>query len=352
MDASVNQGSVTKTHGVRKRVLEGAFFLVVMGLSFYTIFHGQDMGQVRSALEKLSPVSLCLAVLTALFFVSAEGIMIWYLLRSMNGKSGLLKCISYSFIGFFYSGITPSATGGQPMQLYYMCKDKNSLSESSVVLMTVALIYKFVLVVMGIVMFVFWHGPLKIYLREYFPLFLLGLALNTTLVLILLAVMLAPGWIRGVIVKTERLLVKMRVLKPSTRRRDKIENFVEGYQDAVYFLAAHKGKIFGVCLFTFLQRCSVFVLTWIIYRGFSLEGADMMTVASLQASVYIAVDMLPVPGAQGITELMYRSIFGVIFTGRYLMPSLYVTRGISFYFLLIVAVVVIFGNYLYRRQTR
>lgn len=128
-----------------------------MGLSFYTIFHGQDMGQVRSALEKLSPVSLCLAVLTALFFVSAEGIMIWYLLRSMNGKSGLLKCISYSFIGFFYSGITPSATGGQPMQLYYMCKDKNSLSESSVVLMTVALIYKFVLVVMGMVMFVFWH---------------------------------------------------------------------------------------------------------------------------------------------------------------------------------------------------
>ena len=39
------------------------------------------------------------------------------------------------------------------MQLYYMCKDKNSLSESSVVLMTVALIYKFVLVVMGMVMF-------------------------------------------------------------------------------------------------------------------------------------------------------------------------------------------------------
>lgn len=352
MDVSADHGSSTKTHDMRKRVLEGAFFLVVMGLSFYTIFHGQDMGQVRSALGKLSPVSLCLAILTALFFVSAEGIMIWYLLRSMNGKSGLFKCISYSFIGFFYSGITPSATGGQPMQLYYMCKDKNSLSESSVVLMTVALAYKFVLVLMGIAILLFWHGPLKVYLREYFPLFLLGLALNITLVLLLLAVMFAPGWIRGVIVKTERLFVKMRVLKPSMRRQDKIGNFVEGYQDAVHFLATHKGKIFGVCLFTFLQRCSVFVLTWIIYRGFSLEGADLITVASLQASVYIAVDMLPVPGAQGITELMYRSIFSAIFTGSYLMPSLYVTRGISFYFLLIVGIMVIFGNYLYRRQTR
>ncbi|MDE6389691.1 MAG: flippase-like domain-containing protein [Lachnospiraceae bacterium] len=338
-------------HEGRKRVLEGAFFLAVMGLSFYTIFHGQDMGQVRSALGRLSPAALCLAVVTALFFVSAEGIMIWYLLRSMNGKSGLLKCISYSFIGFFYSGITPSATGGQPMQLYYMCKDKNGLSESSVVLMTVALIYKFVLVLIGIAMLVFWHEPLKLYLREYFLLFLLGLALNLTLVLILLAVMFAPGWIKGVIVKAEKLLVRMHILKGSALRQERIEKFVGGYQESVHFLATHKGKVVNVCLFTLLQRCSVFVLTWIIYSGFSLEGSDVMTVTLLQASVYIAVDMLPVPGAQGITELMYRSVFGVIFAGGYLMPSLYVTRGISFYFLLIVGIVVIFGNYLYRRCT-
>lgn len=348
MEAETNQG-----HGIlggRKRVLEGAFFLLVMGLSFYTVFHGQNMEQVGRALRSLSLTSLCFALLVALFFVSAEGIMIWYLLRSMNGKSGVLKCISYSFIGFFYSGITPSATGGQPMQLYYMCKDKNSLSESSVVLMTVALIYKFVLVVIGIVMLVCWHRSLKSYLREYYPLFLLGLALNLTLVLILLAVMLAPQGIKGIIYGIEKLLVRIGIFKPSDQRKEKIEGFVGGYQGAVHFLIGHKGKVAAVCLFTLLQRCSVFVLTWIIYRGFALEGSDILTVMFLQASVYIAIDMLPVPGAQGITELMYRNIFGGIFTGGYLMPSLYVTRGISFYFLLIVGIVVIFWNYLYRRQ--
>lgn len=55
--------------------------------------------------------------------------------------AGLLRCISYSFIGFFFSGINPSATGGQPMQLYYMKKDGNKISSASVVLMTVAVIY-------------------------------------------------------------------------------------------------------------------------------------------------------------------------------------------------------------------
>lgn len=323
--------------------MQGIFFLLVMVLSFYTVFRGQDMEQIGDALCSLSLKAVCMALLTTLFFVSAEGMMICYLLRSMNGQSGVLRCISYSFIGFFYSGITPSATGGQPMQLYYMCKDKNGLSESSVVLMTVALIYKFVLVLIGIVMLICWHQPLKFYLREFFPLYLLGLALNTTLVLILLAVMLAPRGIRVVMIKSEKLLVKIGVFKASEQRIEKIERFVGGYQDAVHFLLTHKRKVFNVCLFTLLQRCSVFILTWIVYRGFALEGADAVTVALLQASVYIAVDMLPVPGAQGITELMYRNIFAGIFTGGYLMPSLYVTRGISFYFPLLAGMAVAAG---------
>lgn len=317
-----------------------------MCLSFYTVFRGQDVEQVINALRGLSLPALWTALLTALFFVSAEGVMICYLLRSMNGKSSLLRCISYSFIGFFYSGITPSATGGQPMQLYYMCKDKNSMSESSVVLMTVALIYKFVLVLIGIAMLVFWHRPLKLYLREFYPLYLLGLALNLALVLILLAVMLAPNGIKNIVIHAERLFVKIKILKASDMRIEKIESFVNGYQSAVRFLLENKRKVFNVCLFTLLQRCSVFILTWIVYCGFGLEGADAITVALLQASVYIAVDMLPVPGAQGITELMYRHIYSPIFTGGYLMPSLYVTRGISFYFLLLVGAAVIVGRML------
>lgn len=336
----------------RKRVLECAFFLVVMILSFYTIFHGQNMGQIRHALGRLSPLALCAAMATALFFVSAEGIMIFYLLRSLNGRSSLGRCICYSFIGFFYSGITPSATGGQPMQLYYMSKDRNSLSESSVVLMTVALIYKLVLVLIGIGTLVLWHGPLRGHLKEYFPLFLLGLALNTILVAILLAVMLAPESMKRIISGMERLLVRFGILKKSVTRQGKIEQFVGGYQGAVRFLLEHKGKVLAVCLFTFVQRASVFVLTWIIYRGFSLEGTDALTVMLLQASVYIAVDMLPVPGAQGITEVMYRSVFSGIFTGEYLMPSLYVTRGINFYFVLLVSLGIVLANHFYVRRVK
>ena len=216
--------------------------------------------------------------------------------------------------------------------------------------MTVALIYKLVLVLIGIGTLVFCYRPLRGYLEEYFPLFLLGLALNTILVLMLLAVMLAPETMKRLLSGIEKLLVRVRILKRSGTRQVKIQQFIDGYQGAVRFLLQHKGKVLMVCVFTFVQRASVFVLTWIIYLGFSLEGKDALTVMLLQASVYIAVDMLPVPGAQGITEVMYRSVFAGIFTGEYLMPSLYVTRGINFYFVLVVSLAVVAANQLYMRR--
>ena len=130
---------------VKKRILEVTIFLLVMFLTFYTLFSGKNLGEIANAVSKMSVGYLVPAAALAIFFVCAEGYMIWYLLQAMKANrrkegSSLIRCIQYSFIGFFYSGITPSATGGQPVQLYYMSKDGNRGSDSTVVLMTVAII--------------------------------------------------------------------------------------------------------------------------------------------------------------------------------------------------------------------
>lgn len=326
-------------------------FLLIMFLTFYTVLHGQDWSQIRAALAQLSFPCIMLMAAAALFFVCAEGGMIWYLLRAVNPKgSGLFRCISYSFIGFFYSGITPSSTGGQPVQLYYMKKDGNSLADSSVVLMTVGLLFKFVLVIVGGILFVFWREPLRQYLQGYFNLYLCGLLLHVILAAALFALMAVPDGMRSLILRAEHLLTRFRVLKASDERREKINGFIDGYRNAVHFLAAQKGRVCVAAAVTLLQRCSMFLLTGLVYFGFSQQGTSLAAILFLQASVSVAVDMLPLPGAQGITELMYCHTFYQVFSKGYLMPSLYVTRGTSFYFLLVVSLVVVAGNHVYRRK--
>lgn len=321
----------------RKNVISALFFCLLAALTAAVIFQGNDMDTVAAAMKTLKPFYLFAAALTALFFTAAEGIMIWYLLTSLEGKTKLLPCIKYSFVGFFYSGITPSATGGQPMQLYYMQKEGHKVSDSSVILMTVAVVYKFVLVMIGIGILVFYRGPLMRYLGKYIYLYYLGLFLNTALVVILLFVMASPKCFKTLVLMGEAMLKKLHLLKKSGKRTEKLVEMADQYHEAVLFLAGHKKKLLLIVIFTFVQRCSVFFLTWLIYRGMGLSGESMISIMILQASVYIAVDMLPLPGSQGITEIMYKASFGQVFPGAYLPASMCLTRGMNFYFLLIVS---------------
>ena len=325
---------------VRKLIFNAGIFMAVMILTFWCVFGNQDFEKTMGAVRDMDEEYMAAALFLAVLFVAAEGFMIWYLLRGIGERTVLFRCISYSFIGFFFSGLTPSATGGQPMQLYYMKKDGYSLSGSSVVLMTVAVVYKLVLVLIGAGIVLFWRVPLKEYLGKYYGLYFLGLFLNTALVAVLLAVMFSPGIIRAFLRKAEDILVSFRILKKSEARQDKAEQFLSGYQETVSFLREHKGMVAVILISTFLQRFTVFALTYVVYRGLGLSGAAMMDIVFVQASVYIAVDMLPVPGAQGITEAMYQSVFDSIFTGKYLTASMCSTRGISFYAVMVIGLII------------
>ena len=205
---------------------------------------------------------------------------------------------------------------------------------------SVAVVYKLVLVLIGIGIVLFWNAPLKGYLQKYYGLYFLGLFLNTALVLILLLVMFSPSVIRGIFYRAERIIVGLRLWKESGARREKMEQFLAGYQGTVCFLKENKKMIWVILGGTFLQRFTVFVLTYVVYRGLGLSGTALPDIVFVQASVYIAVDMLPVPGAQGITEAMYICVFGGIFTGHYLAASMCITRGISFYAVMVIGAAV------------
>lgn len=324
----------------RKNIISAIIFILLAALTFSAIFKGNDMTAVFAAMSTLHPVYLWAAIATAFFFVSAEGFMICYLLRSLNYKTSAAACVKYSFVGFFFSGITPSATGGQPMQLYYMQKEGHKVSDSTVVLMTVAVIYKFVLVVMGLGILVFFYQPLADHLKGYLYLYYLGLFLNTALVVVLLFIMISPRCFKGIVVGGENLLKKFHILKKSKRRTEKLIEMADQYHEAVLFFLRNKSKIVAVIIFTVIQRCSVFFLTWLIYQGLELDGSSAFTVMSIQAFVYIAVDMLPLPGAQGITEMMYKTAYSQVFPGACLTASMCITRGLNFYMVLIVSALV------------
>ncbi|MEE0931204.1 MAG: lysylphosphatidylglycerol synthase transmembrane domain-containing protein [Acutalibacteraceae bacterium] len=329
-----------KLKKINKNLLGVVILVLLIGVTLRVIFKDNDIEDIWTAILSLDPLWLSFAIAAAIFFVCAEGFMIWHLLRSLKVNASLPNCIGYSFVGFFFSGITPSATGGQPMQLYYMTKEKIKISDSTVALTIVATLYKFVLVLIGVFIAVFFNGILNKYLQSYIYLFYFGLALNLIVVIALVFLMVNPNAFKKILHKCEHGLVRIHILRPSLERMRKLTNISREYNSAVTHFIKNVKPIIVTTLVTILQRCSVFFVTYFIYRGMGLNEKDVVLVTVLQASVYIAVDLLPLPGAQGISELMYQTVFSTIFIGALLPASVLVTRGISFYLPLIIGALI------------
>ncbi len=121
---------------------------------------GDRTGPIFFTDKKSNPV--CLLVFLGLLFY-LEGYMIWRLLRLSGNDATLRVASGIRLSDIFIRALHRPRPAGSP-QLYEMCKDGNNASDSTVVLMVVALFYKLVLVVIGLMLPVVWLGHMRGYL--------------------------------------------------------------------------------------------------------------------------------------------------------------------------------------------
>jgi len=335
-----------------KPFLIGLLFLTVAFLTCYTILSGNNISDLIKSMSNISLFWLLLCVVAAMLFICVESFILWILLKQKDKKLSIFKCLKYAFIGCFYSGITPSGLGGQPFQLYYMTKDENGTAKSTVTLLSMLLFYKLIMVIMGVALSLFWSNGIIEYLDVYVWVFYLGLTLNILILFVILAFMLIPEKIKSIIHKLVQLLIKLKILKEDNYRNEKINLFITGYKNSVDFLFQNKFKMAVLTLLTFIQRSSLLFIPVFIYLGLHLENTSIFTILCIQAAIYVAVDMLPLPGGQGITELIYIKAFGSIFTKQYLTASLIITRSVSFYLILLIGMIVVLFNGKFVRKRR
>ena len=162
----------------RKVVWNGIFLLLVFGLTIYGVFHGEDLSAMMAAIKNADIRWLIPGIGLVVVFIWGESVIIWYMMRSFQIHLKGRICFLFSSVGFFFSCITPSASGGQPMQIYYMKKEKIPIPVATVILMVVTITYKLVLVIIGLGILIFCRGFLHRYLEEILPIYYLGLMLN------------------------------------------------------------------------------------------------------------------------------------------------------------------------------
>lgn len=314
----------------KRNLFNFVFLIVVFGLTVYMVFKGEDIHNIAAVVRTADIRYLFLGIVCVVLFMIGESVIIFYMMRTLGEKVRMSHCALYSFVGFFFSCITPSATGGQPMQIYYMKKDELDVPVSTLVLMIVTITYKAVLVFIGGLLFLFGRDFLAGYLGDYMWIFYLGLGLNIFCVTFMMVLVFAPGLAKWIMVRGLKLMEHFCLLKKKAARLEKLEESMDQYHETAAFWAGHKRVILNVFLITMVQRLILFTVTYWVYRALGLKGAGIVTVTVLQAVISVSVDMLPLPGGMGISETLYLIMFVPVF-GEILLPSMLLSRGISYY---------------------
>ena len=314
----------------KKIIFNGVFLAVVFALTIYGVFHGEDLSSMMDAIHRADKRWLIPGIALVAFFIWGESIIIWYMMRSSGIQLKKRTCFLFSSVGFFFSCITPSASGGQPMQIYYMKKEKISIPVSTVILMIVTITYKLVLVVIGIGIAIFGRGFLHKYLEGILPVFYLGLALNIFCVTFMTILVFHPLLAKAIMVKGMKLLERLHLVKKKDGRLKKLEDSMDTYRNTAAYLKNNPFVIVKVIGITFIQRMALFAVTWFIYQAFGLHGTGFWEILFLQAVISVSVDMLPLPGGMGISETLFLNIFSPVFGGL-LLPGMVLSRGLGYY---------------------
>lgn len=312
--------------------------MLIFLLTFRVLFSGQEISEIVEDIKQAKPEWLLIGAAAVFLFVSGESVIIHYMLHVFKQKIRLGKCLKYSFIGFFFSYITPSSSGGQPAQMYYMKKDGVKIGLSTLIMLLITITYKAVLVILGVVLFAWKNDTVVEYADSFVWLLAAGLVLNVAFIILLLIAFFRPAWARKLGIRLVWLLVKLRIVKKERKERYmlKIMRICDTYSMGASYIRENKVTVVKVVIMTLIQRMWLFAVTWIVYRSYGLSGIGFWDITTVQVMIAVAVEMLPLPGAAGITETCFVLGFTDIFGKELVKPALLISRGLSFYSVLIV----------------
>ncbi len=328
-----------KEKSLKSKLIWSVVFVAIAALTIWAITsqEGFTLTGFISFLGSLHPGWLICAFLGTAGFIAFEALAIMTIIKSFGYKRPFRKGIIYSTSDIYFSAITPSASGGQPASAFFMIKDGIPGSMTTVALIVNLVMYSFAIVIIGIVSIllkpsIFLNFPLagQIFIGLGAVL-LIGLALFFLLILYKSHILLKIG--NALLT----LLAKMHIIRNLEGKKERLQCAICEYNSHVAHLKGKGWMLVRALIFNVLQRSSLISVCLFTFLAAGGDPSLSVDVWVSQCLVVIGTNMIPIPGAMGISDIMLIWAFtGIGLTEAGAMNLNLASRGISFYFSVVI----------------
>lgn len=327
----------------KQLVWNAVFFVILMSGTFWLVLKDQDPAELVEVARGVDTKFLLVGFGAMLLYFAMEAWNIRNILRSFGEKINFWRAYKHTLIGFFFAAVTPGASGGQPIEVYYMTKDGISAGHGSLALLVQVCGVQIAMMTLGVIGMFFNAGLLS---GPLLTLVIIGLIVNGAALLLMWIAIFSPKLTRKIVNFVIKLIAKIG-FKKVLEQKNSINKSLDQYAKGSVYLKKHP-KEFGACIFrVFIQFSLYFSVPYFVYKAFGLSGYSFAQIFAMQSLIFMATSALPIPGAIGASEATFLDLFGMVFGTELLRSATLLNRGITFYALVFLTMLVVFVNNLF-----
>lgn len=309
--------------------------VVVLSVGLITYFCISEDGlmDLISSSFAINYVWLGIAILMQLSNMMLDSLATLLFVRQRYNHINFFDAVKISFVGSFFSAITPSSTGGQPMQVYLMSKMHMDVGFSTSCMLQKFLIFQITSTAISvfaiIFRFQFFIENITTYVMWLFVGF--GFLSQVTVTAMFLVVSFNKKLSTKIVKIVGKLLHKIKFIKNPDKKIAYLEEQVEMFHKCNSELMKKPKLLVSSYIIIAVQILTILLVPYCIYRSFNLDGAFVIDMVCSQAFVTLASAMMPLPGATGAAELGFNVFYGAVFTSGLMKSAILLWRVITYY---------------------
>lgn len=314
-------------------------FIVLFIITFSFIFQKYSIEEFLNTLRTCNKFYIFGAFFCVALYLVFGALYLKKIFASFQIKISNFQSLCYNAIEIYFSAVTPSSTGGQPVEAYYMARDKIPYQKSTVAILINTMLYKLVIVILGLLGMIIFPNIIFQNGWLFNLLLLLGMFINIAIIILFASLIYSEKLPIKILNCGIKILSFFHLLKKDEieKKQNNIEESMKDYRNCAEFTKSHPDVLLKSFVYLFLQRLSLFLISFFIYRAFGLNDYNLFVILFLQIAVTQATDCVPFPGGVMVGETLTYQINTLIYGNSLALSSMLLLRGISFYFLVFVS---------------
>lgn len=336
----------------KRNLLSIALILLSVAVVLMIAFSNQELASAWDTIGRLDPVWLLGIFLCWGAYTVFDGMNYWCYLCRQGFSISFFRCVHVALIGFYYSNITPSAAGGQPMQVNSMRKAGIPVGYGTMAVTIRFIANQFIISMMSLVLFTANKDFVFSQLGNVMWIIRIGWLINFAAVPVVILAAFMRGWIQGFAVWIIDRLFSVRLIKNRDIAISKVTEVLDTYQTALRAVIRSPFQIFIQLL------CSAFSLLGLtgsvifVYHAFGMTGTSWMQILTISCLLFVSASYTPLPGASGAQEGGFLVYYKNVFTDGTIGLALLVWRFFTFYLFLITGVFTVIAEKMFRKKSR